>query len=69
MSNKVLGGVKSHVSIEASILAELKSEKQVDVDRALITKMSQRMKVRSCIRLRHEKRFAKNAKNDDNDCD
>ena len=47
----------------------LKYDKQLDVNRALITEMSQRMKGRSCIRLRHEESFAKNETNDDNDCD
>jgi len=47
----------------------LKYDKQLDVNRALIIEMSQRMKGRSWIRLRHEKSLAKNETNDDNDCD
>ena len=46
----------------------LKYDKQLDVNRALITEMSQRMKGRSCIRLRHEESLTKNETNDDNDC-
>ena len=37
----------------------LKSDKQLDVNRALITEMSQRMKGRSCIRLRREETWQK----------